>query len=74
MQAKAKEERDYIAELNERIFKLHKALKERLSEERKLSKPSNDSSEMTLEGHLEDVVTLAMNILTDNTVSYLWYL
>lgn len=71
MQAKAKEERDYIAELNERIFKLHKALKERLSEERKLSKPSNDSSELTLEGHLEDVVTLAMNILTDNTVSYL---
>ena len=74
MQAKAKEERDYIAELNERIFKLHKALKERLSEERKLTKPSNDSSEMTLEGHLEDVVTLAMNILTDNTVSYRWYL
>ena len=70
MQAKAKEERDYIAELNERIFKLHKALKERLSEERKLTKPSNDSSGMTLEGHLEDVVTLAMNILTDNTVSY----
>jgi hypothetical protein len=70
MQAKAKEERDYIAELNERIFKLHKALKERLSEERKLAKSSNDSSEMTLEGHLEDVVTLAMNILTDNTVSY----
>ena len=38
MQAKAKEEREYIAELNERIFKLHKALKERLSEEKKLKK------------------------------------
>eukprot|EP00347_Sterkiella_histriomuscorum_P001210 403372906 len=68
-QLKAKEEMEYISELNERIFKLHKAIKQKQIEGFLPDNLNNQKIAADLGSieYLSDVEYLAMEIFTNNT-------
>lgn len=61
------EEREQINEINERIFKLHKAIKQRQIELQSDLK----GEDMSYIRHLDEFESLALNIFTNNTVRLL---
>ncbi|CDW85204.1 UNKNOWN [Stylonychia lemnae] len=63
---KIKEEREYISELNERIFKLHKAIKEKQLEEQQFVRQSK-TNDLNIMRHLDNLEQLTMSIFTNNT-------
>jgi hypothetical protein len=72
IEQQAKVEREYIAEINERIFKIHKAIKEKQFEEKKLLDMTKDYNRVDLALHcfLEKFEQLSIGIFTNNTVSF----
>lgn len=68
-QKEIEEERELITELNERIFKLHKSIKEKQIEEQEKTM----ECDLAFLRHLDDFESLALCIFTNNTVYFIFF-